>query len=38
MIKLHDIYKEIFSRINALSSDKLHVYDELVDNPQWPFI
>ena len=42
MIKLHDIYKEIFSRINALQKKydgyELHVYDELVDNPQWPFI
>jgi len=35
MIKLHDIYKEIFSRINALP---YNVYDELVENPQWPFI
>ena len=35
MIKLHDVYKEIFSRINALS---YNVYDELVENPQWPFI
>jgi hypothetical protein len=35
MIKLHDVYKEIFSRINALP---YNVYDELVDNPQWPFI
>lgn len=42
MIKLHDVYKEIFSRINALQkkydSYELHVYDELVKNPQWPFI
>lgn len=35
MIKLHDVYKEIFSRINALP---YNVYDELVENPQWPFI
>ena len=35
MIKLHDVYKEIFSKINALP---YNVYDELVDNPQWPFI
>ena len=35
MIKLHDVYKEIFSRIDALP---YNVYDELVDNPQWPFI
>lgn len=35
MIKLHDVYKEIFSRINALA---YNVYDELVENPQWPFI
>jgi hypothetical protein len=40
MIKLHDVYKAIFSKIDALKNDndKLHVYDELVDNPQWPFI
>lgn len=38
MIKLHDVYQEIFKRINALKSDKLHVYDELIENPQWPFI
>lgn len=35
MIKLHDVYKEIFSRINALP---YNVYDELVENAQWPFI
>ena len=35
MIKLHDVYKEIFSRIDALP---YNVYDELVENPQWPFI
>ena len=35
MIKLHDVYKEIFSRINALP---YNVYDELIENPQWPFI
>ena len=35
MIKLHDVYKEIFSRINALP---YNVYDELVDNATWPFI
>ena len=35
MIKLHDVYKEIFSRINALP---YNVYDELVEKPQWPFI
>ena len=35
MIKLHDIYKEIFSRINALP---YNVYDELVDDAKWPFI
>lgn len=35
MIKLHDVYKEIFSRINALP---YNVYDELVENPKWPFI
>ena len=35
MIKLHDVYKKIFSKINALP---YNVYDELVDNPQWPFI
>ena len=35
MIKLYDVYKEIFSRINALP---YNVYDELVENPQWPFI
>ena len=40
MIKLHDVYEQIFRKIKALelSSDKLHVYDELKDNPQWPFI
>ena len=42
MIKLHDVYQEIFKRINALQkkydSYELHVYDELVENPQWPFI
>jgi hypothetical protein len=35
MIKLHDVYKEIFSRINALP---YNVYDELVEDAQWPFI
>ena len=35
MIKLHDVYKKIFSRIDALP---YNVYDELVENPQWPFI
>ena len=35
MIKLHDVYKQIFSRIDALP---YNVYDELVENPQWPFI
>lgn len=35
MIKLHDIYKEIFSRINVLP---YNVYDELVESPKWPFI
>ena len=35
MIKLHDVYKEIFSRINALP---YNVYDELVDDAKWPFI
>lgn len=35
MIKLHDVYKEIFRKINALP---YNVYDELVENPQWPFI
>ena len=35
MIKLHDIYKEIFSRIDALP---YNVYDELVDDAKWPFI
>lgn len=35
MIKLYDVYKEIFSRINALP---YNVYDELVENAQWPFI
>ena len=35
MIKLHDVYKEIFSRINALP---YNVFYELVENPQWPFI
>lgn len=35
MIKLHDVYKEIFSKIDALP---YNVYDELVENPQWPFI
>ena len=42
MIKLYDVYKEIFSRINTLQKKydgyELHVYDELVENPQWPFI
>ena len=42
MIKLYDVYKEIFSRINTLQKKydgyELHVYDELVKNPQWPFI
>ena len=42
MIKLHDVYKEIFRKINALQKKydgyELHVYDELVKNPQWPFI
>lgn len=42
MIKLHDVYKQIFKRINTLQkkydSYELHVYDELVENPQWPFI
>ena len=41
MIKLHDVYKEIFSRIDAIPEIykyKLYVYDELVKNPQWPFI
>ena len=35
MIKLHDVYKEIFSRINALP---YNVYDELVEDAKWPFI
>ena len=38
MIKLSKVYEQIFSRIDALKNDKLHVYDELIDNPQWPFI
>ena len=35
MIKLYDVYKEIFGRINALP---YNVYDELVEDAQWPFI
>ena len=35
MIKLSNVYKEIFSRINTLP---YNVYDELVDNATWPFI
>ena len=35
MIKLSNVYKEIFSRINALP---YNVYDELVDDAKWPFI
>ena len=40
MIKLHDVYEQIFRKIKALeqSNDKLHVYNELVENAQWPFI
>ena len=42
MIKLHDVYEQIFRKINALQKKydgyELHVYDELVKNPQWPFI
>jgi hypothetical protein len=42
MIKLHDVYEQIFNKINALQKKydgyELHVYDELVKNPQWPFI
>ena len=35
MIKLSNVYKEIFSRINALP---YNVYDELTDDAKWPFI
>lgn len=45
MIKLHDVYKEIFSRIDSLReiykvtyNYDLHVYDELVEDAKWPFI
>ncbi len=40
MIKLADVYREIFSRINTLSSEpkSYHVYDELPKEPHNPHI
>ena len=45
MIKLHDVYEQIFKRIDALRdiykktyNYDLYVYDELVENAKWPFI
>lgn len=43
MIKISDVYQEIFSRINTLSQDKngelkYHVYDEVPSEPSNPHI
>lgn len=43
MIKLADVYREIFSRVNTLSQDengnkKYHVYDEVPKEPSNPHI
>lgn len=40
MIKISDVYREIFSRINTLSQEpkKYHIYDEVPNEPSNPHI